>query len=88
MSSDSQCWRVPAHAGLMWRCWDGEYVFHHLLSNDTHRLAEIPGQLLAHIATAGEQTTAQLAQHFLIDETDIEYVLEELVRLDFVTCSL
>ncbi len=88
MSSDPHHWQVPAHAGLVWRHWDGEYVFHHALSNDTHRLADTPGQLLAHIATAGGQTTAQLAQHFLIDETDIDYVLEELVRLDFVTCRL
>ena len=86
MSRDPQRWRVLAHAGLVWRHWDGEYVVHHALSNDTHRLAETPGQLLAHLATAREQTTAQLAQHFLIDETDIEYVLEELARLDFVTC--
>lgn len=85
-ASVSRHWRVPAHASLVWHCWDTEYVFHHALSNNTHRLSEIPGQLVVYLATTGEHSARDLAQHFLLDETDTEEVLTELASLDFVTC--
>ena len=74
------------HANLVWRHWNDEYVFHHFGSNDTHRLAELPGQLVAHLALHGRSTARVLAAQFDIDEADTEYLLDELEKLDFLSC--
>ncbi len=79
-------WRIPEHANLVWRHWDGEYVFHHALSNDTHRLSEIAGQIVMFLATSGEHSEHDLAQHLCLDEIDTQDILKELANLDFVTC--
>ncbi len=87
METTAQCrWRVPEQGNLVWRHWDGEYVFHHALSNDTHRLSEIAGQLVVHLMAAGEHSTQDLATHFDWDEPGIDDILNELATLDFVTC--
>lgn len=79
-------WRVPEHASLVWRYWDCEYVFHHALSNDTHRLSEIPGHMVVHLAMMGEQSVQGLADQFGLDDIEVEEILARLADLDFVTC--
>lgn len=83
---DLRRWRVSKYASLVWRRWDNEYVFHHALSNDTHRISDIPGQLVVYLHTTGEQSTQELAEQFLLNEIDTEHILAELAILDFVTC--
>ena len=87
MGNSTSQWRILEHANLKWFQWDDEYVFHHTLSNDTHRLAELPGQLVAHLALVGGQTAVGLADRFNLDEDSTQGLLAELAKLDFVTCQ-
>lgn len=43
----SQTWKLAGGAAPAMRCWSGEFVVHHATSNDTHRLTQSAGQLLA-----------------------------------------
>jgi hypothetical protein len=56
-------WRVPGNAELVWRQWDDEYVIHHLLSNDTYRLTELPGALIDYLSRSGPRSTIDIAAH-------------------------
>ena len=84
--SGNRHWQVPAHAQLAWYRWNDEFVFHHAISNDTHRLAQTPGELIVHIAAHGAQSTADLARHFQADVSDMASLLAQLAELDFVAC--
>ena len=79
-------WGVPDSASLAWRQWDDEYVFHHALSNNTHRLAELPGAIMQHLLQSGPTPVAVLAEHFQTEPSDIDAILTELARLHFVAC--
>ena len=79
-------WRVPSHAKLRWYQWGDEFVVHHALSNDTHRLSKIPGQIVARLSLNGEQTESALASHFEVQIADMQALLAELTVLDYVTC--
>jgi hypothetical protein len=80
-----QRWRIAEHADLASRHWDGEFVFHHALANDTHRLSDAAGRVLLQLAQVGEQTPEELALACGLPVTDAELILSELARLDFVS---
>ena len=86
--TDQRLWRLPAHAELEWSHWDNEFVVHHLLSNDTHRISELAGALIDHLGHFGPSSTTTLAEHFQIAEEDAEEILDALAHLDFVTCQV
>lgn len=46
-------WFIAPGARPALRVWDGEFVVHHALSNDTHRLSGVAGQLLIELIDAG-----------------------------------
>ena len=77
-------WRIADHADLAWRHWDGEYVFHHALANDTHRLSDAAGRVLLQLARSGEKDAASLALACDLPVPDVELILSELAKLDFV----
>jgi len=77
-------WRIADHADLAWRQWDGEYVFHHALANDTHRLSDAAGRVLLQLARCGEKDAESLALACELPVSDVEAILSELAKLDFV----
>lgn len=77
-------WRIADYADLVWRHWDGEYVFHHALANDTHRLSDAAGRVLLQLARAGENDAENLALACGLPVPDVEQILSELAKLDFV----
>lgn len=77
-------WRTADQAGLVWHQWEGEYVFHHALSNDTHRLSEAAGIVLLHLLEHGETAETDLARACQIDEADLPVILSALEKIDFV----
>jgi len=79
-------WFVPAHASLLIRQWNDEYIVHHALSNDTHRISAIPGELVACLSTFGQQSLSDLARHIDVDEAETRDILEALKALDMVAC--
>jgi hypothetical protein len=84
MSAPLRFWRIADHASLAWRHWDGEYVFHHALSNDTHRLAEAAGVVLLHLIDMGETEQSSLAEACGLHEEDVDVILSTLAKIDFV----
>ena len=83
---DAACrrWRVAEHASLEWRFWDDEYVFHHALANDTHRLSEPAGAVLVALIEHGEMPQDELAAACGLDPEDADVILSALVKIDFV----
>lgn len=84
MATSPRFWRVADQAKLDWRHWDGEYVFHHALANDTHRLSEAAGAVLLHLLDGGEQETSALAEACDLDREDLDVILSVLAKIDFV----
>lgn len=84
MSAPPRFWRIAEQADLTWRHWDGEYVFHHALSNDTHRLSEAAGVVLLHLIEQGELEQSALAECCGLDLEDVEVVLSALENIDLV----
>ena len=84
MREPLRTWRVADQADLAWRHWDGEYVFHHALANDTHRLSEVAGALLLRLIEGGEQEESILAEACGIDQEDLDVILSVLAKIDFV----
>lgn len=83
--SDGDCWQIRADAHLAWRLWDGEYVVHHALSNDTFRLSEAAGRLLVFLFDCdAPRTVPTLAAACQMDGSDLQSVLEQLAQLGFV----
>jgi len=77
-------WRIADQSGLAWRHWDGEYVFHHALSNDTHRLSQAAGVVLLQLLKSGETEQAALAERCELDNEDLDVILSALTKIDFV----
>jgi len=77
-------WRIREDADLAWRFWDGEYVVHHALSNDTFRLSDHAGRVLRRLVEGGAETLSALAQMCEMSSSDLRSTLEELERLGFV----
>lgn len=85
LGSDGDCWQIRADAHPAWRLWDGEYVVHHELSNDTFRLSEAAGRLLVYMADCvAPCTVPMLALAFEMNGSDVQSVLEQLAQLGFV----
>ncbi len=84
MSAPLRRWRPADQADLLWRQWDGEYVFHHALSNDTHRLSEAAGVVLVCLIEQGEMDGPALAEACGIEADDVEVILAALAKIDFV----
>lgn len=81
-------WSLSPGHDLALRTWGEECVVHHRLSNDTHRLAAWVGELLQDLAEQGPQTSAALAARFEgLDPAELELTLDQLRRLDLLTCS-
>lgn len=80
-----QCWQADETADLAWRHWDGEYVVHHALSNDTHRLSELAGLVLIRLhAEPLPWTRAALADACDADLDEIDAALRQLSGIDLV----
>jgi len=80
-----QRWQVDPMADLAWRHWDGEYVVHHALSNDTHRLSDFAGHLLLHLAAiSAPLSCAALAEALDADDEDVAMTLQGLAEVGFV----
>ena len=78
-------WRIADAADLAWRRWEDEYVFHHALANDTHRLSGPAGIVLTQLLHSGEMEEATLADTCGLDEQELEVILQELAKIDFLT---
>lgn len=72
-------WRVAPGASPAIRAWGGEYVVHHALSNDTHRLSEAAGRILTGLIAAAESGAPALIS------SDDDATLAALAELGFVT---
>ena len=78
-------WRVDPTAELAWRHWDGEYVVHHALSNDTHRLSDFAGHVLLHLAACpGPVSCETLAGALCANDEDVAATLQALAEVGFV----
>ena len=84
MDTDTRHWRILDHAGPIWRYWDGEYVVHHAVSNDTHRLSGAAGQVLEQLAGFGEIDATRLSENCGLSEAELEEILSVLAQLEFV----
>ncbi|NRF66538.1 HPr-rel-A system PqqD family peptide chaperone [Aquincola sp. S2] len=80
-----QHWCLDATAEAAWRRWDGECVVHHALSNDTHRLSELAGELLERLhREAVPWTSCALADACDADVEDIDATLHGLAEIGLV----
>lgn len=77
-------WRIVDSACPAWRHWDGEYVVHHALSNDTHRLSEAAGHVLELLAQSGGLVESSLAERSGVPTESLAEVLSVLAQLDLV----
>jgi hypothetical protein len=80
----SDRWTLNPQAALSFRHWNGETVVHHLLSNDTHRLAEPAGWVLDRLCSAGPLAAAEIAAGSPYDADDLAPALASLSELDLL----
>lgn len=78
-------WRLPEDCPIEWRRWDDEYVVHHPLSNDTHRLSETAGRLLEALQRSGCLDLDAIAGRCGVDREEAAALLDALAELDLVT---
>jgi hypothetical protein len=78
-------WYVPERASMIWRQWDSEFVFHHKLSNDTHRLSAPAGELVLLLLQRGELSESELLLQSGLDRAELNATLHALAQIDFVT---
>jgi PqqD family protein of HPr-rel-A system len=85
VTQDETCrWCVSADADLAWRNWGGEYVVHHALSNDTHRVTKFAGRLLSVLQRSGALDLRSLARECGAESEEIAATLAALAQLDLV----
>ena len=77
-------WCVPARTDPASRHWGNEYVVHHALSNDTHRLAELGGRILSTLKQAGPLDPASLAGACGVSVEEVAATLDALAQVDLV----
>jgi hypothetical protein len=77
-------WSIPPGADLRWYRWDDEYVIHHGLSNDTHRLSADAGRVIEALQLHGPQEAFALAERCELDTEALKPVLAALTDLDLV----
>ena len=77
-------WSLAVGADPEWRRWDDEFVVHHALANDTHRLSAPAGRALEYLATVGSIDSLDLAHACAIGEDQASETLTALAELGFV----
>jgi hypothetical protein len=77
-------WSLASLADLSCRHWDAETVVHHRLSNDTHRLAEPAGWVLARLGAAGTLELEEIASDSPYDAADLTPALDALSQLGLI----
>jgi hypothetical protein len=77
-------WRIDAHAAPALHRWQDEYVVHHALSNDTHRLSEPAGLILQELMAAGVAGVARPGQACALTDEAVQACLAALHELGFV----
>lgn len=77
-------WRPSPRAQARLVTWGGEWVCHHALANDTHRLSELAGCVLDALAERSPQTMAELTDALDADDEALAETLETLAALDLV----
>lgn len=83
----SRRWTIAPHACLLHAVWNDEWVCHHALSNDTHRLNGLAGRVLAALAALSPQEEWVLANAVEVDAGIAAEVLDTLESLEFVERS-
>ena len=77
-------WSLVADSAPAWRRWNGEYVVHHVLANDTYRLSVAAGSVLQCLAGAGGMDASEVARMCALDEDQTCATLTALAELGFV----
>lgn len=77
-------WRIDADAAPALRRWEDEYVVHHALSNDSHRLSEPAGLILAELLDAGSAGLTRPGEADALPEETVQTCLAALRELGFV----
>ena len=77
-------WCIDAHAAPAVRRWQDQYVVHHALSNDTHRLSEPAGMILQELLAAGNAGVASPGQACALTDDAVQACLAALHELGFV----
>lgn len=85
-SSPIRYWQIDGRSGLAWRHWADEFVCHHILSNDTHRLSLMAGRVLCELQAGHRRSQLELAESLHADAEEIDDILEQLLTLGFVEC--
>ncbi len=80
----TSCWHLAAGADLALHTWQGEYVVHHALSNDTHRLSDPAGRILLDLQAAGSQGVRSPGRSLGLSDDEAEATLAALAELGFV----
>jgi PqqD family protein of HPr-rel-A system len=85
VQQDEICrWCLSGDADLAWRHWGGEYVVHHALSNDTHRVTEFAGRLLSALQRSGAVDLRSLARECGAETEEVAETLAVLAQLHLV----
>jgi hypothetical protein len=77
-------WSIPQGADLRWYRWEDEYVIHHGLSNDTHRMSANAGRVIEALQLHGPQEMFSLAERCGLNTQALKPVLAVLADLDLV----
>lgn len=86
----TRIWRIPSEADLRHREWDGEHVFFHGATGDTHRFSDAAGLILLQLMSAPADESsltalmAEAAEVKLEEAADaLADILRELANLEF-----
>lgn len=77
-------WSLAYRAALASHRWADEFVVHHALSNDTHRLSELAGCILQVLGTTGALDAEELARKVGRDTEEVDAALAALEALDLI----
>jgi hypothetical protein len=72
-------WRIASGAAPAVRAWNDEYVVHHALSNDTHRLSEAAGCILLNLINNDPGDPGAVSSE------EVQATLKALADLGFLT---
>src|SRR5512135_685164 len=78
-------WRLAVGADPGIRRWHDEYVVHHALSNDTHRLSASAGLILLELLAAGSQGVPNPGRSLALSDDEVQATLVALAELGFAT---
>lgn len=77
-------WSLADGASPALRRWDDEFVAHHALSNDTHRLSGTAGRVLELLSLADSLDADELVRGCELEGPALHEVLQALADLDLV----